>query len=276
MLGTKSRVFAFTYKEEGGYGNDPHDPGGATNLGIIQTEYNAYRQAKGATIQSVKYITRVEADEIYTKSYWNKIDGDELPAGIDLVLYDYAVNSGPGRSIKCAQRILKVGVDGVIGPITLAAIQSADATVFIKTFDSARQSFLENLSIFEYFGQGWTARVRRCTNEALILIGEAPKYVAVSTTLQPSTEKPKMMLDIVLGIARHVITGGGVYAALSGGLDTHNPATWFGLATFLGGAVMSAVDKAQKSGHMDALTLMTETLTAINEKLDQQNASKVA
>lgn len=274
MLSVKSRVFAFTYKEEGGYGNDPHDPGGATNLGIIQTEYNAYRQAKGATIQSVRYITRVEADEIYTKSYWNKIDGDELPVGIDLVLYDYAVNSGPGRSIKCAQRILKVGVDGVIGPITLAAIQSADAAVFIRTFDGARQSFLENLSIFEYFGQGWTARVRRCTNEALALVGEAPKYVTVNTTLQPSTEKPKMLLDIVLGIARHVITGGGVYAALSGGLDTHNPATWFGLATFLGGAIMSAVDKAQKSGHMDALTLMTETLTAINEKLDQQNIAK--
>lgn len=292
MQATKAKVFAFTYKEEGGYGNDPHDPGGATNLGIIQTEYNAYRQAKGWPAQSVKYITRAEADEIYTKSYWNKVDGDDLPAGVDLVIYDYAVNSGPSRSIKCAQRILGVGVDGIIGPITLGAIASADPAVFIRAFDAARLSFLRNLGTFVYFGQGWTARVKRATNAALELVGEAPKYpahvaaagasapaaaTAKTSTLatQPSTEKHAMLLDIVLGIARHVITGGGVGIAGATGFDTHNPSTWLGLAMFIGGAVMSGVDKAQKTGHVDALTLVTETLNAVSEKLDAQNQNKV-
>ena len=84
-----------------------------------------------------------------------------------------------------------------------------------------------------------------------------------------------MLLDIVLGVARHVITGGGVGLAGTSGFDTHNPATWLGLAMFLGGAVMSGVDKALKSGHADALTIVTETLSAVNEKLDAQNKDKV-
>lgn len=265
MQSNKKAVLDFTYKEEGGYGNDPHDPGGATNLGIIQVEYNKFRAAKGQTQQSVKFITRAEADEIYTKSYWNKVDGDELPPGIDLVLYDYGVNSGPGRSIEYAQRVLNVRVDGVMGPIALAAIKEVDPKQFIVKFDTDRLAFLQRLKTYIYFGKGWSARVKRCTNAALAMVGEAPKHI---TTEPPMMESP-MLPEIVLGIVRHIITGSGVGIAIGAGADTHNPSTWLGIALFIGGAIMSGIDKSQKSGHMDFLAVVQNTLSSVNDKMDE-------
>ena len=270
MQSNKEKVFAFTYKEEGGYGNDPHDPGGATNLGIIQVEYDKYRSAKGLAERSVRYIDRSEADEIYTKAYWNKIDGDDVPAGIDLVIYDYGVNSGPGRAIEYAQRVLNVGVDGILGPITLAALKAVEPRKFIHDFDNDRLSFLQRLKTYAYFGKGWSARVKRCTNAALAMVGEAPKYV------QPPIMEPKMLPEIILGIVRHVITGSGAGLVGLNNFDSHNPSTWLGLAMFIGGAVMSGVDKAQKSGHLDFLTVVQDTLSAVNQKMDEAANQKSA
>jgi lysozyme family protein len=268
MRGNKNAVLAFTYKEEGGYGNDPHDPGGATNLGIIQVEYDKYRLAKKLATRSVRYIDRSEADEIYTKSYWDKVDGDELPAGIDLVVYDYGVNSGPGRAIEYAQRILGVGVDGVMGPITLAAIKEIDPKTFIVKFDADRLAFLQRLKTYVYFGRGWSARVKRCTNAALAMVNEAPKHV------QPPKTEIKMLPEIVLGIVRHVIAGSGFGLAGTNGFDTHSPSTWFGIAMFIGGAALSIMDKIQKSGHSDFLTVVQTTLEVVNEKLDAAATDK--
>jgi lysozyme family protein len=271
MQENKQAVFAFTYKEEGGYGNDPHDPGGATNLGIIQVEYDKYRAAKGLTPRSVRYIERAEADEIYTKSYWNKVDGDELPPGIDLVIYDYGVNSGPGRAVEYAQRVLGKGVavDGILGPITLAALKAVEPKKFITDFDNDRLAFLQRLKTYIYFGKGWSTRVKRCTNTALAMVGEAPKHT-------PTTETNKMLPEIILGIVRHVITGSGAGLAGINSFDSHNPSTWLGLAMFIGGAVLSGVDKAQKNGHLDFLTVVKATLDTVNEKLDAADSQKNA
>lgn len=271
MLSNKSKVFAFTYKEEGGYGNDPNDPGGATNLGIIQEEYDRYRQRKSLPAQSVRFITREEADEIYTKSYWNKIDGDELPPGIDLVIYDYGVNSGPGRAIEYAQRILGVGVDGILGPITLAALQAADARTFIIKFDADRLAFLQRLKTYVYFGRGWSARVKRATNAALAMVGEPPKHTVPVPQQRGSRS---MWLEVALGLARHLITGGGASAVGLTGFDLHNPMTWIGIASFLGGSAFSAIDKAQKSGHFDLVSVLLDTVANVNSKLEDASKPK--
>jgi lysozyme family protein len=267
MRENKERVFAFTYKEEGGYSNDAHDPGGATNYGIIQTEYNGYRATKALAPQSVRYITKAEADEIYTMYYWNKVHGDDLPGGIDLVVYDYAVNSGVSRAVKYMQRLLKVTVDGKLGPITLAAAQAVDAKDFIISFDSARLSFLQSLSIWQYFGKGWAARVRRATTTALQLMGHDPVVLV-------QKEAPKMP-EILLGIVRHLITGSGAVAAATAGFDIHNPVSWFGVMSFAGGTLWSAIDKSQKAGHLDAMTVLTNAIIELNTRLDAQTPTKV-
>lgn len=253
---TKAQVFAFTYKEEGGYGNDPNDPGGATNLGITQAEYDAYRHMKVLDFQSVRYITKSEADEIYTKYYWNKIHGDELPSGIDLVLYDYAVNSGVARATKYAQILLKVGVDGKLGPITLAALKTTEAKAFIIAFDRARLSFLHRLRIWRFFGSGWNKRVNRATKAALGMIGE------------PMTETKAMLPVLLMSLGRHIFGGAGLSFAAFNGFDIHNPLTWLGGVQFVAALGMSWADKLQHEKQLDFMTIVADGLTVINEKLD--------
>lgn len=147
---------------EGGFVNHPKDPGGATNKGVTQGVYNSYRRNKGLSIRSVKFIEDHELDEIYRLQYWDAVQGDRLPAGIDYMVFDYAVNSGPSRAVKDLQRLLKVGVDGVLGNVTLEAVQVAadnDEEGLIHSYCEKRMSFLKGLKTFGTFGKGWKRRV---------------------------------------------------------------------------------------------------------------------
>lgn len=85
---------------EAGYVNDPRDPGGATMKGVTQRTYDGYRKRNGLALRPVRQITPTEVGEIYRRSYWAAIHGDTLPAGVDYVVFDGAVNSGPSQSIK--------------------------------------------------------------------------------------------------------------------------------------------------------------------------------
>lgn len=145
---------------EGGYVNHPKDPGGATNKGVTQKTYNAYRTGKGETVRSVKEITKEEIHEIYKKQYWDAVQGDKLPAGIDGTLFDGAVNSGPSRSVMWLQKALGVGADGVIGQQTLAALRGVnDHDALITKILNERMKFLKQLKTWNDFGKGWTKRV---------------------------------------------------------------------------------------------------------------------
>ena len=92
--------------------------------------------------------------------------GDDLPAGIDLVVFDAAVNSGPGRAAKWLQACVGVEVDGDIGPKTLAAVNAFDPTQLIDDYKRRRLSFLLDLPTWGTFGKGWTKRVAAVTSEA--------------------------------------------------------------------------------------------------------------
>lgn len=158
---------------EGGFSNHPKDPGGATNYGITQRVYNSYRTGKGQPTRSVKNITKDEVSEIYKDQYWDAIRGDRLPAGIDLAVFDFAVNSGTSRAIKSVQKILNpknfsqltgemVKQDGAIGEVTLAAASLAaetDEVKFIRLYCEERYRFVKSLRTFSTFGKGWTRRI---------------------------------------------------------------------------------------------------------------------
>lgn len=90
------QALKFVLGWEGGYTNDPDDPGGATNLGIIQTEYDAYRDSKQMARQSVRQITMGEARDIYRNKYWFPSLADQKPWPVCLVFFDTAVNQGLG------------------------------------------------------------------------------------------------------------------------------------------------------------------------------------
>lgn len=109
------RAIDFVLRWEGGYDNDPDDPGGETNFGIDKRSHPDV---------DIKNLTRSGAIEIYHREYWRKIRGDELPEPLSMVVMDIAVNNGTGRAAKWLQEAIGVHADGVIGPKTIAAAQA--------------------------------------------------------------------------------------------------------------------------------------------------------
>ena len=154
---------------EGGYVNHPKDPGGETNLGVTKKVY----QEHGGT-KDMKDLTIEDVEPIYRKNYWDKCRCDDLPSGLDLCVFDFAVNAGPGRAAKFLQRMIGTTVDGGIGPMTLAKVNEyvKENTIeeTVEKYQSMRQEYYESLSTFETFGRGWTRRVEETTKMALDLI----------------------------------------------------------------------------------------------------------
>jgi lysozyme family protein len=146
-------------KHEGGYVNHPKDPGGATNKGIIQRTYDSWRDRQSLPRQSVRSISDSEVSAIYRRDYWDAIRGNELPAGVDYCVFDFAVNSGINRASKFLQEVARVPADGKIGPATLAAVNALDPAHVINSLCDARMAFLRGLGTFPTFGKGWTRRV---------------------------------------------------------------------------------------------------------------------
>jgi lysozyme family protein len=149
-------------KFEGGKDDDPIDPGGRTNQGVIQREFSAWLRKNGKPNRDVFTMTDAERDTIYWENYGNKIHFNELPPGVDLVVLDGAINSGVSQSIKWLQRAIGVDATGVMGNITLMAVQnySDDDDLIAKILDR-RMAFLKSLKTFYHFGGGWTSRVNQ-------------------------------------------------------------------------------------------------------------------
>ena len=167
-------VLPLVLAHEGGYVNNPKDPGGPTNKGVTQAVYDAYRTTKGLKVRSVRSITMPETSEIYNQRYWKLAGCDDLPAGCDYAVFDYAVNSGVGKAIKDLQRTINsftgnristlapLKIDGIAGEDTsTAAKQCADLDEegFINSFCDRRLAFMRSLKTWKTFGVGWTRRI---------------------------------------------------------------------------------------------------------------------
>ncbi len=152
-------ILPIILRHEGGKVDNPRDPGGRTNMGIIQRTYNGYRSGVGKAHQDVFLIAKIEVAAIYTRDYWGKIRGVKLPHGVDLATFDSAVNSGPSRGVKWLQGALGTARDGKIGPVTLRAARSARAAPVVVAMCAARMSFLQRLRHWKTFKRGWTRRV---------------------------------------------------------------------------------------------------------------------
>ena len=150
---------------EGGYVNHPKDPGGETNMGVTKRVYEEHGGTK-----DMKELTHEDVAPIYKKGYWDRVKGDDLPEGLDLCIFDFAVNAGPGRAAKFIQRLVNTTVDGGIGPNTLGKIKEYVVTYGIEETISSyalmRQNYYESLSTFDTFGRGWTRRVSEVTEKA--------------------------------------------------------------------------------------------------------------
>ncbi|KMO34766.1 hypothetical protein VQ02_18595 [Methylobacterium variabile] len=170
---TFERALPLVLKHEGGYVDHPADPGGATNLGVTIGTLSTVL-GRAATKAEVRALTVAKVAPIYRQRYWDAIEGDELPAGLDYAVFDWAVNSGPARAAMALQRLVGVADDGKIGPITLKAVAGHDRQKLIGSLCDARLTFLEALSTWPTFGKGWSSRVAGVRKDALAMIAQAP------------------------------------------------------------------------------------------------------
>ena len=145
-------------QHEMGYVHHPLDPGGRTNLGVTQRVWEAW-VGYSVDEKEMRSLTKELVAPLYKSRYWDAVHGDQLPSGADYLAFDFAVNAGAFRCIKTIQRALNITADGIIGPVTIKAIQDTNAEDFIEKFSNAKESFYRSLTNFPTFGKGWFNRV---------------------------------------------------------------------------------------------------------------------
>lgn len=139
---------------EGGYVNNPNDPGGPTKWGVTQRVARANGYAG-----DMKDFPVQKAKQIYLADYWKPIRADELPAGIRYAVFDAAVNSGVSQAIKWLQRAVKVQEDGKLGSLTLAAAKALSSDLVRSRMLAYRLRFMTDLGTWSTFGKGWARRI---------------------------------------------------------------------------------------------------------------------
>lgn len=151
---TFDEAFERLIGHEGGYVDHPDDPGGATNFGITQRT----ARASGYT-GNMRHLTRDQAREIYRTAYWGRAKADQYDSAIGFQLFDAAVNHGMGNAVRFLQRAVGQVDDGIVGPMTVAAIRRMSVTDVLARFNAERLEFYTRLSTWGTFGKGWARRV---------------------------------------------------------------------------------------------------------------------
>lgn len=137
---------------EGGYVNNPKDPGGETNWGISKRSYPNL---------DIKKLTREDARKIYRRDFWDRIKADKLPDGVAFQVFDFAVNSGIETAIRYLQRTVNVADDGYWGPISQAAADKMDESDMIMLLNAERLDFMTRLKNWDTFSKGWARRIAK-------------------------------------------------------------------------------------------------------------------
>lgn len=203
-------------RHEGGYVDHPADPGGATNMGITHKTLARWRNVSpwwDLPKSEVQKLTRDEAARIYRAGYWDLCRAGHLPPGLDLALFDYAVNSGPDRAVRTLQAALGVVVDGLVGPLTIAAAQRADTGTAINALCDRRLGFLKGLANFVTFGRGWTSRVASIRAAALAVAPKTSSSTSGETTM-----------DILAGYKTYIVAAMMLLAGIAQMLGLDVPA----------------------------------------------------
>ena len=161
----------FLHEKEGGFVHDPDDPGGATNMGVTFGTFTHYCHLKCCpqpTIDDLRRLSEPQWQDIIRTLYWDVCRADHIQSqAVAVMMVDWAVHSGPSTAIKHVQRILGVKADGIVGPVTLAAINSMSPLPLFGQIRNDRIKFLKNLVATrpqcEKYLKGWLRRVHSIT-----------------------------------------------------------------------------------------------------------------
>lgn len=154
---------------EGGYVNHPRDPGGMTNLGVTKRVWEEW-VGHEVDEKAMRGLTPEMVAPLYKQKYWDRIRGDDLPAGVDYAVFDAAVNSGPGRAAKWLQTAVGAVPDGAIGPATMGRVADMKSTDIIEKYQATRLAFMQSLPTWDTFGRGWGRRVTEVKEAALKMV----------------------------------------------------------------------------------------------------------
>ena len=154
---------------EGGYVNHPRDPGGMTNLGVTKRVWEEW-VGHDVDEKAMRALTPEMVAPLYKNKYWDRIRGDDLPAGVDYIVFDAAVNSGPGRAAKWLQSTVGAVPDGAIGPGTMGKVAAMPVGDIVEKYQQTRLDFLQSLPTWDTFGRGWGRRVQEVKEAALKMI----------------------------------------------------------------------------------------------------------
>ena len=174
MISNWDQAFKQMLASEGGFTDDERDKGnqlpdgrkGSTMLGVTQFNWEQH-VGHEVTHDQMRKLTPADVEPLYKKKYWDVVRADELPSGIDYLVFDMGVNAGPGRSIKLLQAAVGVTPDGGFGPITMKAVQAADPVKLIQDFSDAKEDFYRGLNDFKTYGTGWLNRVAAVKQKAI-------------------------------------------------------------------------------------------------------------
>ena len=177
MLSNWKLAFEQMLKSEGGFTDDERDKGnklpdgrkGSTMLGVTQFNWEQH-VGHEVTHDQMRKLTPADVEPLYKKKYWDVVRADELPSGIDYLVFDLGVNAGPGRSIKLLQTAVGVPADGGLGPISMAAVLAADPIKLIQDFSDAKEDFYRSLDDFPVYGTGWLNRVAAVKQKASSMV----------------------------------------------------------------------------------------------------------
>lgn len=185
------QALEFTVCQEGGWSDNPADPGGTTMQGITLAVFRAWRHDLSARPDQLHAITAREVEAIYRALYWNPIRGASLPLGISLSVFDAAVNLGVRRAAMLLQAALDVAQDGAIGPITLDVARRVAPGTLLSRLAVERETFYRKCMNFSLFGRGWLKRNRECLFAALQTAGLlAERVPAPSMTIASEPRAP--------------------------------------------------------------------------------------
>jgi lysozyme family protein len=159
------RSLKLVLKSEGGYVNNPKDPGGETMMGVTKAAWSTYLKRPIANGEMAK-LTVADITPFYKALYWDKSYCPQLPLGIDYMVFDASVNMGVGQSIRLLQKSLGCVADGVIGPNTMKLINETSVNDMIDKFSAQKEQFYRSLALFNTFGKGWLSRVAQVKQNA--------------------------------------------------------------------------------------------------------------
>jgi lysozyme family protein len=167
------KSFELIIKSEGGYVWDKNDAGGETNLGVTKGAWSSYL-GRPIADGEMKDLTVEVVKPFYKKMYWDKVHGDELPAGVDYAVFDFAVNAGTGQSAIFLQRACGANPDGAIGPATMGLVMKEDPEDLLHKFTEQKEDFYHHIverkpDQVKYLN-GWMNRVAhvQATAESMI------------------------------------------------------------------------------------------------------------